>query len=430
MIPVQTLRKDIVNVPINLCKLSPVSDFSRIQERTISITQRDGCPWSADSVTIQQTKHKFLFGCATFELSALANDELTGEERAQAKSHERRLYEIFNFATLPFYWGRFEPEEGKPDTTAILRTAKRLKKHGLEVKGHPLCWHTVSADWLMRYSNSEIMDRQLARIRRDVTDFKGVIDCWDVVNEAVIMPVFNKYDNAITRICWERGRVALIRETFSAARETNPNATLLLNDFDMSTAYECLIEAVLEAGVKIDALGLQSHMHQGWWGIEKLLDVVRRFERFGIPLHFTEATLLIGDLMPSHIEDLNDWQVDHWPTTPEGEARQAAEVTQLYTTLFNHPSVHALTWWGANDGGWLGAPSGLLRKDDSEKPAYQALQKLIKQDWWLAPTQLKLDEKGSGRIRGAPGEYEALVGHHRLSFSVGDGVDQVTVSLP
>ena len=39
----------------------------------------------------------------------------------------------------------------------------------------------------------------------------------------------------------------------------------------MSTAYECLIEGVLEAGIQVDAIGLQSHMHQGYWGEEKTL---------------------------------------------------------------------------------------------------------------------------------------------------------------
>ena len=59
------------------------------------------------------------------------------------------------------------------------------------------------------------------------------------------------------------GRVGIVAATFEAAREANPGATLLLNDFDMSADYERLIEGCLEAGIRIDALGLQSHMHQG-----------------------------------------------------------------------------------------------------------------------------------------------------------------------
>jgi hypothetical protein len=116
------------------------------------------------------------------------------------------------------------------------------------VKGHPLAWHTVCAPWLLDLSTDEIADVQDARIRREVADFAGVIDTWDVINEVVIMPVFDKEPNGLTRLAWERGRIPTIRLAFDAARQTNPTATLLLNDFDMSTAYECLIEGVLEAG--------------------------------------------------------------------------------------------------------------------------------------------------------------------------------------
>ena len=153
-------------------------------------------------------------------------------------------------------------------------------------------------------------------------DFAGVIDMWDVVNEAVIMPVFDKYDNGITRICKMLGRIELMRTMFETARSTNPNATLLINDFDMSVAYDILIEGCLAAGIKIDVIGIQSHMHQGYWGVEKTERILSHFERFGLPIHFTETTILSGDLMPPEIVDLNDWQVDEWPSTPEGEARQ------------------------------------------------------------------------------------------------------------
>src|SRR5690606_30287488 len=76
----------------------------------------------------------------------------------------------------------------------------------------------------------------------------GLIDTWDAINEAVIMPVFTAEDNGITRLCRELGRIPTVRLAFEEARTTNPSATLLINDFDLSTAYECLIEGVLEAG--------------------------------------------------------------------------------------------------------------------------------------------------------------------------------------
>ncbi len=277
-------------------------------------------------------------------------------------------------------------------------------------------WHTVTAPWLLGLSTADVEQAQRDRIRRDVGDFLGLIDTWDAINEVVIMPVFDKEDNGLTRLCRQIGRVPTVQLAFDEARAANPGATLLLNDFDLSTAYERLIEAVLEAGVTIDVLGLQSHMHQGYWGEEKTLAILDRFARFGLPIHFTETTLLSGQLMPPEIEDLNDYQPSAWPSTPEGEARQADEVVRHYTTLASHPSVQAVTYWGITDGGaWLGAPGGLVRADGTPKPAYDALHQLVKEDWWLAPTPLRTDDVGRVTVRGWLGDYDVVAGGRPVS---------------
>ncbi|WP_204304946.1 hypothetical protein, partial [Stenotrophomonas maltophilia] len=84
---------------------------------------------------------------------------------------------------------------------------------------------------------------------------------------------------------------------------------------------------------------------------------------------------------------LNDYVVDAWPSTPEGEERQADEIVRHYRTVLAHPAVESLNYWGITDhGSWLGAPSGLLRADGSRKPAFDALHGLIRGEWWLEPT--------------------------------------------
>lgn len=352
---------------------------------------------------------------------------MSGEAKAKAESHAQSLVQLFNFVTLPFYWGRFEPKRGQPDTARISRAAKWFTQRGCVVKGHPLCWHTVSAPWLLEMGDEEIVQTQLARIRREVTDFAGLIDMWDVINEVVIMPIFDKYDNGVTRMAKRLGRIGIIRATFGAAREANPRAVLLLNDFDVSAAYECLIEGCLEAGIRIDAIGIQSHMHQGYWGMEKTQRVLERYAQYKLPIHFTENTLVSGTIMPAEIVDLNDYQVEEWPTTPEGEARQAREVVTHYKTLMAHPLVKAITWWGLEDGGWLKAPSGLLRIDQSRKPAYEALEKLIKGQWWLGPTKMMTDENGRVRVEGFAGDYSLELEGKRIGFELGGDSDRLIV---
>ena len=390
--------------------------MTRALTRDLVLQLPDGRPLAERDVTVSQVSHAFGFGNIGFELVdlATADDVEQSDPDGSLRSLADLWLGVFNTATLPFYWQRFEPVQGRPDTDRLLGAARWFAERGVRVKGHPLAWHTLAPTWLQTLSVDEVEAAVRARIRRDVSDFAGVIETWDVINEVVIMPVFTTEaalegdigPNAISRLCRDRGRIATVRMAFEEARAAHPGATLLINDFNLGTAYECLIEGLLEAQIPIDAIGLQSHMHQGYWGEERVLEICDRFARYGLPLHWTETTLVSGDLMPADIEDLNDYQPESWPSTPEGEARQADEIERHYRALTGHPAVEAITYWGLPDAGaWLGAPAGLVRPDGTSKPAYDALERLIRDEWWVAPTPARTDAEGRLSITGWPGDY-------------------------
>lgn len=386
--------------------------MNKIDERkstkTLNIS-KDGKPFANTEVRLRQTNHEFLFGCGAFDFVGKA--KLESEENpnpaalAKYKEITDKWLKVFNYGTLPFYWGQFEKEEGRPQTENRMAAAKYLKAHDKEVKGHPLCWHTACCDWLLKYDNKTILEKQLGRIQREVEGFKGIIDKWDVINEVVIMPVFDRYDNAITRLCKELGQVGIVKTMFDQCVKYNPEGTFLINDFNMSEKYAELIERCLDAGVRIDTIGLQSHQHQGYWGREKLEEVLARFEKFGIPIHFTENTLVSGPLIPPHIVDLNDWHYNDDDSKPEFEERQKEQMTEMIRILFEeHPLVKAHTSWDFMDGMWLNAPSGVLRRDGSEKPLYHALDNMINKEWHTEET-VKTDANGNVTVTGFKGKY-------------------------
>ena len=401
----------------------------RRSKAVIRLVDGQGAPLAGKKVTLRQTGHEFLFGCGAFDLLALTKaSAMPAEKQAFFAERAERWEKLFNYGTLPFYWGRYEPVEGEPDEQGLKAAAEYMKAHGARAKGHPLCWHTVCADWLMKYDNKTILDKQLARIDRDVRAFRGSIDIWDVINEVVIMPVFDRYDNAVTRICNDLGRVGLVKEVFAAAKAANPEALLLINDFDLSESYRILIDGCLNAGVPIGAIGLQTHQHQGYHGKEWFEDVLERYSVFGLPLHFTENTLVSGHLMPPEIVDLNDYQVPEWPTTPEGEERQAAEWKELMETLFACPQVEAVTGWDFADGAWLGAPGGLIRKDNSLKPSYHVLDRLINEEW-TTRAEAVTDEDGRISLEGYRGTYELDCEGIRQTFELRKDTGLLTAEL-
>ena len=367
----------------------------RTAEVTLTVTDAAGRPLAGQAVTVRQARHKFLFGCNAFRIN-------TADSSDAQKAYQKQFADLFNLAVLPFYLGGYEPTRGDVKAARLHMMAEWCRANHIQTKGHPLCWQEGLPKWLEGKPAEEVGAVIRGRIERDVKEFAGIIDRWDVVNEAVRMPDYEPEINPIAQWCRKVGRVPLIQETFAAARKAGPKAVLILNDYVTIEPYVALIRDCLAAGVPMDVIGIQSHQHAGYWGAEKAWTVCGRFAQFGKPIHFTEATILSGEAR----KDINyKKRYDDWPTTPEGERRQAEQVTEFYRVLFSHPAVEAITWWDFDDGNWLGAPAGLVRRDMSAKPAYEALMGLVKKAWWTGLLELKADKDGKVKFRGYLGEY-------------------------
>ena len=354
------------------------------------------------SVKIEQKRHKFLFGCNIFKLGRCR----TLEDNA---AYEKCFAGLLNFATLPFYWWNYERLQDKPDDERTDEIVRWCKAHDITTKGHPLAWNYVDPPWLPK-EPAEAMQLQLKRIGRCVQRFKNDIDIWDVVNEATHYDrdQIKKQAPILTEAIREMGVGAYVRDVFKAARQANPKATLLINDYRTDPDYaEKVISELLDENNQpmYNVIGIQSHMHGGCWPVKKTWEVCERFAKFGKPLHFTETTLVSG----TEGWELNKQREDpnfHWVSTPEGEKRQAEQVTEFYRVLFSHPAVEAVTWWDLTDqNAWQQAPAGLIRADMTPKPAYNELERLVKGQWWTK-TDTTTHAGGIARFRGFLGEYD------------------------
>lgn len=375
-------------------------ELLRKADGEIVVIDASGTPIANAEAVIEQTRHAFLFGANLFKWGKLTDPEREAAYRA-------RFSDLFNYATLGFYWGSYERQQGRPSHDYAMRVAQWCQQRGITVKGHPLAWNHADPVWLPDDANT-IRRLQMERIEDCVGHFAGFIDSWDVVNEATH---FDRGEMArvraprLTAMWKQSGRMAFTRECFTHAREAGRQATLLINDYRVDRAYERVIEELTTPNGEphYDAIGIQSHMHSGSWPDNKLWDVCERFSRFGAPLHFTETTILSGQ------RGWNGPKGKPWSSTAEGEADQAREVARFYTTLFSHPAVEAITWWDLSDlHAWKGAPAGLVREDMTPKPAYLQLENLIKNKWWTRTTR---QSDGDGRIafRGFLGNYSVTV---------------------
>jgi GH35 family endo-1,4-beta-xylanase len=367
----------------------------RMGDLIIRVTDAGGRPLAGARVDVEMLRHQFLFGCNIFMWGRLGN-------KRDEELYRRRFADLFNYATLPFYWRDYEPERGHPLHRSRMKIAEWCKEHGITTKGHPLFWNHpgVVPKWLPQ-DVEKVRQLSTQRIGDCVSRFKGLIDIWDVVNEAADPFRFGDEEgskNMLSGLLRSTGVFQTVEESFAAARLANPDAILLINDYRTDLRYQNLLgRASQNKGPLFDAIGIQSHMHGGILSDKKIWDTAEAFAHFGVPLHFTETTIVSG----RPVERTAKWG----PSVPDLEARQAPDAVRFYTLLFGHPSVEAITWWDFTDrGAWQGAPAGFLRNDLTSKPVYFALRNLIKNEWWTN-TSLEADSEGIVRIRAFYGQY-------------------------
>ena len=109
----------------------------------LRVRDGQGAPVANAKLHLEQREHDFGFGCGAFDAIPYTN-----EKKGDPFFRDRmeKWLRLFNYGTMSFYWGYYEPEEGKPRFESRMNASRYLVENGKRVKGHPLCWHTACAD--------------------------------------------------------------------------------------------------------------------------------------------------------------------------------------------------------------------------------------------------------------------------------------------
>jgi endo-1,4-beta-xylanase len=361
----------------------------------ILIRDSSGKPVPGAKVSFEQLRHEFRFGCNLFQFGRCGAPD-------REQQYRQRFAALFNYCTLGFYWASYEPERRKPNYQYTDSVVEWTSSNGIDCKCHPLVWDPPAGSprWLPE-EPSEIEKLSNGRVQEIVSRYHTRIDIWDVVNEATHL---SQGVNKTLMARWGAaiGAAKYVAEPLKTASAANPKALLLVNDYRIDPAYYGLLDRLRKEGIPLfDAVGIQSHMHDGPWPLRKVWDTCDTYGRLGRPIHFTETTLLSGP---------RKGPGENWgPTSAEGEARQAVQTAKFYTALFAHPTVQAIKWWDFSDyHAWQHAAAGWLRDDMSPKPVYERMLGLIKGEWWTK-TGGRTDRDGVLRTRGFYGRYRVSV---------------------
>ena len=395
--------------PVDEKALLAETEARIIKNRTapiiLEITDAQGKPIPNQKVDVKHVKHLFYFG-AGFERSFLRPDADEVELR-----HREAFLRLFNYSTVHLYWGWYEPRQGQYTHQVAIESARWLKEHGLTPRGHPIHWNHRAAvpRWVSDMNPDSDTFRKLLsqRVKQLSETVIPYLHDVDIFNELV---GWNRFDNPFTRYAKERGLINMVADCVKEFKELNPNTLVAINDYETSPAYYRLLRDLIKAGVNFDYIGMQSHMHGGNWSFEQEWVILERLSRLNKPVLFTELSVLSGPRRQI------DWSTERplmdWSTDPEHEKIQADYLEKFYSIAYSHPNCIGIVMWNFTDRrSWLGAPVGVLRRDGTKKPSFDALDKLINEKWRTRGT-FTTDNNGRIEIANAfEGEYTITVGN-------------------
>lgn len=268
------------------------------------------------------------------------------------------------------------------------------EQNGKKVRGHTLIWHSQCPDWFFydENGNDASADLLVERIKEHVTTivshYKGKIDTWDVVNEVLDDGYglrFSDWLRLVGDYDGDGDDYDFIEIAFRAAREADPDARLIINDYSLEsntnkaiTMYN-MVKAMLEEGVPVDGIGLQ--MHVGYDTDVQLvrdnMEILAGLKEINpdFVLEVTELDMNCYTWGNEDIEiDLTDEFVEQFDNTYK-------ELFNIFLDYAEEGILKTVVFWGYNDGAsWLnGSPAGrvnhplLIDRDLKFKSAYWAV---------------------------------------------------------
>lgn len=255
------------------------------------------------------------------------------------------------------------PKEYTYNFDAADQFVKFGEDNGMQIIGHCLVWHSQCAPWFGIDKDDKPVSAEVlkARLKDHITTivsrYKSRVDGWDVVNEMVEDD--GSYRNSFFYQILGPEYIPL---AFQYAHEADPNAELYLNDYAMASPgrrerYVEIIKDLKARGLRIDAIGLQSHMgldHPDWDEFEKS---IQAYIAAGVDVQFTEVDMGALPTITRHAEVSDNFDYDPALNPyPEG---LPDSISQLWNERMTHflsivdkykDHVRRVTAWGVTDG--------------------------------------------------------------------------------
>jgi endo-1,4-beta-xylanase len=256
------------------------------------------------------------------------------------------------------------PQEGVYNFSTADKFVRFSKRNRMEMTGHLLIWGLKNPDWFFVDNNGqdisalELTDRMRTYIHTIVSRYKKDIHVWDVVNEALRddgLYVKNRYFQILGE--------DYIKLAFRFAREADPDAVLYYNDLKVSKPAKRegvvkMIKNLQQDGIKIDAIGIQTHCNLTFPDINELEKTIITFSELDCRISITEMDINVLPVVNPFIDpkialstaykqSLNPFPNDLPDTIAELQYKRYKDLFALF--LKHQDKIDRVTLWGITD---------------------------------------------------------------------------------
>jgi endo-1,4-beta-xylanase len=306
-------------------------------------------------------KGSFLIG------AALNPAQFTGQDARTAALIKAQFNTITPENVLK--WERVHPQPGSYSFELPDRYVAFGEKNHMFIVGHTLLWHNQTPAWVFQDDKGNPADQETLlkrlqdHIQTVVGRYKGRINGWDVVNEAL------EEDGTLRQSPWLKiiGEDYLAK-AFQFAHEADPQAELYYNDYNIENEAKLkgaleLLRKLQAQGVPVTGVGIQGHWHMDAPSNEQVDAAITAFGKLGLKVMITEFDV---DVLPLAFQYMGadvtlsaelQPKLNPYPKGLPDSVQQALakRYAGLFTVFLEHHGVlNRVTFWGVTDGdSWL-----------------------------------------------------------------------------
>ncbi len=306
---------------------------------------------------------KDAFGEAFYVGAALNYDQIMGWDQASLRIVKKQFSSIT--AENAMKWEHIHPAPGKYNFAPADSFVAFGERNNLFIVGHTLVWHNQTPEWVFKDQSGNPVSRDTLLLRMQehisavVGRYKGRIQGWDVVNEAV------EDNGQLRNTSWLKiiGE-DYIQSAFEWAHEADPGAELYYNDFNMWKVSNRerviqLVKSLQARGIRIDGIGMQGHWGLDYPLIDEIETSIIAYAALGVEVLITELEM---DMLPRPDSytgaEITRWAASHEDLDPYAQGLPdsmqnviADRYAEFFRLFYKHrDKIGRVTLWGIHDG--------------------------------------------------------------------------------